>query len=520
MTIADQPRIKANDWSVLRPARPGEWTPALSVSVVIPAFQAGCTLPYTLAALAAQTYPSDLLEVVVVDDGSTPPLELPELRPANTRVVRPQASWGRANACHTGAEAATGDVVHWLDADMVPCRDHVEAQMRWHHLLDHAVVLGHKTFVDPEDLPPVAEVADAVRDDRLDALFAGRWTSDHEWVEKIWRRSDDLTRSGFRAFHVHVGATASVPRAFYRASGGMDAGLKLGEDVELGYRMAVRGAVFVADREARSWHLGRSTLMEREQEVQRYNAPFIAERVPDLRKFRTTRGRSYRVPLVEVVVDTRDHTFEEVRYTVDGVLQGAPSDVHCLLVGPWGGLDDRRRHPLGDPMLDTRLVREEYAGEGRVSFVEAPPVSAFPALFRMHLPTGWRPGGCTVEDLVLEMQRRAQGLRSVLLPDGSVVRLERTTAFERARRVMRAGEDLDDVVDEVSATWWSEGVEDGFLHPIHAPVPSSAAAAPAAATPSGVESAGPAAGPVAGAGWARRAARRAGLGRLRRHLRR
>ena len=46
----------------------------------------------------------------------------------------------------------------------------------------------------------MAEVTDAVRDDRLDALFAGRWTSDHEWVEKIWRRSDDLTRSGFRAF--------------------------------------------------------------------------------------------------------------------------------------------------------------------------------------------------------------------------------------------------------------------------------------------------------------------------------
>ena len=155
-------------------------------------------------------------------------------------------------------------------------------------------------------------------------------------------------------------------------------------------------------------------------------------------------------------------------------------------------------------------------------------MSAFPALFRMHLPTGWRPGGCTVEDLVLEMQRRAQGLRSVLLPDGSVVRLERTTAFERARRVMRAGEDLDDVVDEVSATWWSEGVEDGFLHPTHAPGPSSAAAAPAAATPPGGGSAAPrpaqatvpAVGPVAGAGWARRAARRAGLGRLRRHLRR
>ncbi len=40
-------------------------------------------------------------------------------------------------------------MVHWLDADMLPYADHVEAQMRWHHAIDHAVVLGHKMFVDP-----------------------------------------------------------------------------------------------------------------------------------------------------------------------------------------------------------------------------------------------------------------------------------------------------------------------------------------------------------------------------------
>ena len=70
------------------------------------------------------------------------------------------------------------------------------------------------------------------------------------------------------------------------------------------------------------------------------------------------------------------------------------------------------------------------------------------------------------------------GLR-LLLPDGEVARLERTSAFTRAARVVRPGEDLDDAVDAVSGTWWFEGREEGFTwHADPRPEPESAEKGP------------------------------------------
>jgi glycosyltransferase involved in cell wall biosynthesis len=466
MTLGPGPRVKGNDWSVLDPPVLGSYVPSRTVSVVIPAYRAQDTLPYTLAALEAQSYPPHLLEVVVVDDDDdTPRLELPACRPERTRVVDAGSSWGPANARAAGAAVAEGEVLHWLDADMVPDRDHVAQQMRWHHVLDHAVVLGHKQFVDRAPLPPVDEVHQAVADGRLDEVLTQGWVEDHTWVEEIWSRTDDLKSAGFRAFHVHVGATASARRELYAAAGGMDTSLKLGEDVELGYRLAMRGAVFVAERGATSWHLGRSHLMRLESLVQRYNAPFVAQRVPDFRKFRQCQGRSYQVPYIEVVVPVAGHPWELVKYTVDGVLQAQPSDVRCVLVGPWSDLHDDRRQLLQDDALDLRLVREEYAADRRVVMAEVIEPTAFPAQFRLHLPVGWRPGAVTLERLTLEMQRRSQGLRSVILGEGQLARLERTAAFERARRIQAPDETIDDAVDAVSETWWSDGGEHGFECP-------------------------------------------------------
>lgn len=465
MSYTDQPRVRGNDWPGLTPPALGEWTPSLPVTVVVPAHDAGRTLPYTLAALAAQTYPQDLLEVVVVDDGSRIPVDLPDRRPANTRVVRTEHSWGRAHACHTGALAAGGDVVHWLDADMLPHRDEVEAQMRWHHVVDHAVVLGHKLFVDVADeaggLPDLDDTVSAVEEGRARDLFADRWTSEHDWVVEQIAKTDGLTANPTRSYLVHTGASASVRREVYDAAGGMDSLLKLGEDVELGYRLAQQGAVFVPDDDARSWHLGRTNLMQRQDEVNRYNRPFVTDRVPDLRHWRT-KGRSYSVPWVQAVVEAEGQALEQVRHSVDALLTASFHDVEVVLVGPWGRLGDERRAPLGDPDRELRLVHAEYAGEGRVRFAEAAPQTAFPAPYRLLLPTGWAPERETVARLAREMMKLDRGLSSVLLTDGQVARLERTSAFARAARVLARDEDLDDAVDAVSGTWWFDGGEEGF----------------------------------------------------------
>src|SRR5690606_5943010 len=100
-------------------------------------------------------------------DGSEPPIELPELRPDNTRIVRPASGWGISNAVNTGAKAADGEIIQRLDADMVPCREHIEAMARWHHVTDYLVTIGMKRFVEVPELT----ARQVYRARRLDELF-------------------------------------------------------------------------------------------------------------------------------------------------------------------------------------------------------------------------------------------------------------------------------------------------------------------------------------------------------------
>ena len=457
----NQPRVCRNDWGTLDAPRVGQWEPTLSVSVVVPAYGAHRLLPYVLAGLSAQTYPAHLLEVVVADDDPRTPLVLPEVRPERTRIVRVETGWGRANACHTGVLASDGDVVHWLDADMLLEPDAVEAQLRWHHLIDHAVVLGHKWFVDPAPLLARAPTGDG----RMHEVFAGVEKERH-WVEDVWDKTDDLRAAGPRALRTHVGATASLRRALYDESGGMDTSLRLGEDIDLGYRLAECGAVFVADREARSWHLGRSHQQSRQDEVNDYNTHFLADRVPDLQPQRR-RGRLYSVPYLEVVLDTRGQDHTAVIATVDSVLGSSLADLSVTLLGDWSAITEERTHPLDDDQRSPRLVRAAYAGEPRVVLAEAP--GRRRGQFRLVLANAdWAPTPDTVGTLVLHLERTHHGLRQVLMADGSVARVERTAAYARAAKVAAAGADLDgpegldDLVDELFGSWWVEGGDAGF----------------------------------------------------------
>ena len=67
--------VRANQWHLLDVADIGALDPTLSVSVVIPTRDPGERLGRLLLSLAKQTYPSELLDIVVVDDGSEPALE-------------------------------------------------------------------------------------------------------------------------------------------------------------------------------------------------------------------------------------------------------------------------------------------------------------------------------------------------------------------------------------------------------------------------------------------------------------
>jgi len=70
--------VRCNDWRQVDVEPLETFTPTLPVSVVMPSWRTPPeTLAMTLATLEGQTYPRDLFEVVIVDDGSEPPLRSP-----------------------------------------------------------------------------------------------------------------------------------------------------------------------------------------------------------------------------------------------------------------------------------------------------------------------------------------------------------------------------------------------------------------------------------------------------------
>lgn len=463
-----QVRLFRNDWSPLRPPDLDDWRPTRSVSLVIPAHNCQRSLDLTLAALRHQTYPAELFEVVVVDDGSDPPLTLPAIRPENCRVVRMadhSAGWGRSAALDLGARNSGGEILHWLDADMVVFPEHVAAQARWQHVSDEAVTLGYKRFTDA-DWPDPEQVAQCCAAGTVDRLFRFEETEPHEYVERLIDDTDQLRAGDHLNFRAHVGATAALPRSLYEETGGLNPELRLGEDTEFGYRLAQAGAVFVPEPRARSWHLGPSHMMTRGESLRRYNRPFLADLMPQPRYLRPAAHRGWAVPLVVAVVPAGG-PYELVRTCVDRLLAGDQTDLRVLLVADWAELSDDRRSVLADPLLDRRLLAATYRSEPRVQLAGQAPETAFPAPYLLQLAPHLGVDADSVRRLVAVADQWQVGLVR-LLPPGAVspedgMSLWRTSALSRARRVRRPGEQLDEVVAEVAGRRWVSGNDFGVL---------------------------------------------------------
>lgn len=464
-----QPLVRGNDWRTLEVPALGGWAPTKTISVVMPAWNPTKLEP-VLAALAAQTYPAHLVEVVVVDDGNPDPVVLPPIRPERTRVLRVEEGWGRANAIQTGVEDTDGEIVMWLDDDMLVFAEHLEAHARWHHVIDHAVVLGTKRFVDPDVGWTPEQVRDRVADGSVATLHDWESSIPHTWVEDLWAETDDLTTAGWGGFRGVVGATVSMTRAMADASGGLDRSLRLGEDTEFGFRLAQAGAVLLPDHEARAWHLGYTHAMEQAVLVNRYNHPAFADLAPTLRTRRNRHGRTYQVPYVEVVVPADADPFdgEAVTQCVDAVLDSDMLDVSVTLVGAWSALGEQRVSPLQDPQRDLAIVHRWFREEPRVRLVESgDPELAAPsrAVYRMTLhDVTLAPAVPAVRAWTYDMERTRLGLRRFLDADGAeVARIERTGAYGRAAWHGATGAAADALVAEAFGAHEVPALEVGWL---------------------------------------------------------
>lgn len=198
----------------------------VELSVVIPSRDAGARLATCLDALAAQLDAEGRFEVIVVDDGSQPPID-PRLTergdPFPLRIVRRASSGGIAVARNEGWRVARGRITLFFDDDI---------------RADPRLVAGHlDTHSARTTRIGIGRLETRVGDDAdwLARQFAGAWNA-HIGALDAGRppKVGDC-----------YGGDLSVPTDLLRSVDGFDESFPRSEDVELAARLVEGGASLV-----------------------------------------------------------------------------------------------------------------------------------------------------------------------------------------------------------------------------------------------------------------------------------
>ncbi|MCX6029151.1 MAG: sugar transferase [Chloroflexi bacterium] len=205
----------------------------LPVSVIVPAYNSAATLPLCLTALAAQDYPHDTYEVIVVDDGSTDDTAA-LARAAGVKVIT-QPNSGPAAARNTGAAAATGDLLLFTDADCAPVPGWIRALVA--PFADPRVA-GAKGAYLTRQAALVPRFTQLEYADRYDHMASAETIDFVDTYSAAYRRDVFLANGGFDT----IFPTASV------------------EDQELSFRLAEKGYRLVFAPQAQVYHRHNPTL--------------------------------------------------------------------------------------------------------------------------------------------------------------------------------------------------------------------------------------------------------------------
>ncbi|MBE0699129.1 MAG: glycosyltransferase [Anaerolineaceae bacterium] len=209
----------------------------MKISIVIPTYNRVESLKRVVSALYAQTsYPVDEFELIVVSDGSTDGTidYLRQLTPPFPLVPIQQKNQGPAAARNTGVGAARGEIILFLDDDVVPAPQLISEHYRlFCEHGDGIVVLG--PMITPADtvLSPWVDWEQNMLVKQYEAMSRGDWEP-----------------TG-RQFYT---GNSSVYRRHLLAQGGFDSSFKRAEDVELAFRLEKQGLRFYFNPQAVGYH--------------------------------------------------------------------------------------------------------------------------------------------------------------------------------------------------------------------------------------------------------------------------
>eukprot|EP00927_Polykrikos_kofoidii_P086096 TRINITY_DN9546_c1_g3_i2.p1 TRINITY_DN9546_c1_g3~~TRINITY_DN9546_c1_g3_i2.p1 ORF type:complete len:864 (-),score=120.04 TRINITY_DN9546_c1_g3_i2:153-2744(-) len=204
-----------------------------TMSIVLPCAFEGNFAVKTVDAIWARTNTSRIKEIIVVDDGSTPPLrgEFPDDyfsgRPNMPPIVlvRNEQTRGLISAKKSGGDHAVGDIIVFLDCHISPREGWEEAMLhKMNAYNDHrTVVVPVITSLDPDTWQ---EIDAAATPRGMGCYFT--WNADFTW----------LTLMPDNAVPIMSGGLLAMSRQWWQESGGYDSQMKAwgGENIDQSIR--------------------------------------------------------------------------------------------------------------------------------------------------------------------------------------------------------------------------------------------------------------------------------------------
>ena len=431
--IPEPTSVQYNDWRQVAVEPLDTFTPSLPVSVIIPYYQTPAeVLERTLAALEGQTYPRDLFEVIIVDDGSEPPLSCPPSTSLDVKVVRQERrGFGLARARNNGARAAAHGILLFLDSDMMAEANWMAAHARWHHAVSDALTLGLHTHVAMDGIN-----AEAIRTRKgsLQELLFDQ-PADPPWVEGNMIRTNHLDSRADDLFRAMMGGNFGISKDFYWSVGGHDESFtrRGAEDTEFCYRAYTRGGLLVPAPDALAWHQGRwNENRAAKEQAARLQRGKTAHLIAHLAFRGSSPGRIFMVPQYVVTMDGGGPPNEVVRAVVDILADR----VHDLMV--------RIETPEGDDGQRLQYLREVFGPDPRVRLTPTrSTLDEFPASpFHVTISAGVAFARGLVHRLRAGLGDAATAV--AILPGGSGVSITRAWALHRARRAGGSPADFGD----------------------------------------------------------------------------
>jgi chondroitin synthase len=269
------------------------------VSLIIPVYNCKKYLEATLYGLSIQTYPKQLWEVIISDDGSKDGIEklIYKFKDCcNLRLIHnhfPQNRIRLASVRNRGIIAAKNEVIITLDADCIPLPEFIESHLL--HFINNSkslAVIGLRKFICLES----SEISNTLEISK-DILNLPNIISISNFGEIYDRRIPEIRKFDKHPMPYNCFHTCN---ASFLKTDALDVGLfdkafdgHWGyEDIEFGYRLWKNGVRF--EYEPKALVLHQENILhsfEERMKGKAVNFELACERIPGFREFRKNLGR-------------------------------------------------------------------------------------------------------------------------------------------------------------------------------------------------------------------------------------